>query len=67
MSDSFDNTPIEFKCPECGRKLKSSVGAARRSRTVRCSGGHSVKLEGAQFDKQLRDLTKTLRRFGDGL
>lgn len=60
---------MEVPCPECGRKVKCTLDHIAKQRTVRCAGGHSVKLvdEGrgaAKANKAFKDLEKTLKDFG---
>jgi len=60
---------IEVPCPECGEKVKCTLDDVAKQRTVRCAGGHSVKLvdEGrgaAKTSKALKDLDKALKNFG---
>lgn len=63
----MDGAPIEAHCPQCGRKVKTTVGAARRGRSVRCPGGHPISVDGSDLDrgtrKVERELNKALRRF----
>lgn len=35
---------ITMECPKCGRSLKFDLEDVARERTVRCAGGHNVKL-----------------------
>jgi hypothetical protein len=60
---------IDADCPECGKKLKVSVDDIARQRTVRCAGGHSVKLvdEGGgarKASKALSDLENRIKKLG---
>lgn len=67
----LDNSPIEFDCPECGSRVRTTVGRTRQSPTVRCMRGHEIKIDGSQFDRELRGvdrafsgLERTIRRLG---
>ncbi len=60
---------LEIKCPECGRTMRTTLDAVRLGRSVRCAGGHSVKLkdEGrgvAKTDRAMGDLERALKRLG---
>ncbi|WP_272028102.1 hypothetical protein [Kocuria rosea] len=60
---------IETKCPDCGSRVRFTLDDVAKQRTVRCSRGHSVKMrdEGGgarKASKALRDLNKTLKKFG---
>lgn len=60
---------IEAPCPECGKKIRCTLDDIAKQRTVRCAGGHSVKLvdEGkgaAKVTKTLKDLEKAFKQFG---
>jgi hypothetical protein len=57
--------PWEFECPECGRKIQTTLGAVQKHQTVQCPGGHTVQLgeEGsgiAQADRALDDFKRSL-------
>jgi hypothetical protein len=64
----FDTDKINLeKCPRCSRMLSQTVGAARRSRSVRCTCGGSYPVDGRKFDRGLRqveDAVDKLGRFG---
>jgi transposase len=60
---------MEMTCPDCGGKLRFSSEDVAKQRTVRCSGGHSVRLQnecGAarKASKAVKDLEKVLKWFG---
>ena len=60
---------MESKCPDCGSRVRFTLDDVAKQRTVRCSRGHSVKMrdEGGgarKASKALRDLNKTLKKFG---
>lgn len=63
----LDDAPLEFPCPECGRKVKTTVGDGRRNRSIRCAGGHLIEVEGSSLDSATREveqsLDKIMRRF----
>lgn len=65
--DNVTDIDLGLECPQCGGKLPAKLADVANGRTVRCSRGHTVKLEdggGARkadratqdFDKALRDL-----------
>jgi hypothetical protein len=64
----FDKESLEFDCPECGRTVRTTVGDARKSRTVRCPGGHTIQQDGASLDRGARKMERSienlLKRFG---
>lgn len=43
----LDMAELEFKCPKCRRKVKTTVGAGRRNRSIRCPSGHTIEVEGS--------------------
>ena len=60
---------METECPDCGGKVRFALDDVAGQRTVRCSRGHSVKLQdqggGAKkASKALSDLDKALKKFG---
>lgn len=71
MFGKFDAT-----CPDCGGRFSFSLEDVERQRTVRCPRGHQVRLQdeggGARqarnaerkLEKSLKDLERTMRRFG---
>jgi Zn finger protein HypA/HybF involved in hydrogenase expression len=60
----IDRAPIEFECPECNRKVKTTIGEARRNRSIRCPGGHTIKVDGSQLDRETRKIEQQLGRVG---
>jgi hypothetical protein len=52
----------DFACQHegCNRKIKTTVGALRRSPTLRCSAGHTTKLDARDFDKGVRRFEQRL-------
>jgi hypothetical protein len=71
MAGMLDDSPIEFDCPECGSRVRTTIGRARRSPTVRCTRGHEIRIDGSQFDRELHgvdrafgDLKRTIRGLG---
>jgi ssDNA-binding Zn-finger/Zn-ribbon topoisomerase 1 len=66
MSDLL-KTKVEVPCPECGRKLRVTLGDIKQGRTVSCSGGHRVTLKDGgkgieKVDKALNDVARKLNR-----
>lgn len=60
---------METNCPDCGGGVIYTLDDVAKQRTVRCSGGHLVKLrdEGGgarKASKALSDLDMALRKFG---
>ena len=60
---------LETVCPECGGKVRFTLDDVAKQRTLRCSRGHSVKMQdeggGARkASKALNDLDKALKKFG---
>lgn len=56
----LDDAEFEFSCPECGRTVKTTVGAGRRNRSIRCSSGHTITVDGSQLDRATRDAERSL-------
>lgn len=71
MAGFLDNSRLDIACPLCAARVATTLGRARRSPTVRCPRGHSIRVEASQLDRELRktdrafdDLRRTLRRLG---
>jgi hypothetical protein len=71
VSGLLDKTPLELACPSCGRKVRTTIGAARRSPKLCCPNGHEIEVDASQFDRELKkvdrslaDLEKSLKRLG---
>lgn len=64
----LDDHQLDFDCPECGRSVKTTLGAARRDGKVQCGGGHTIHMEGSQLDSETRKVEKSMndlmKRFG---
>ncbi len=60
----LDKTEISFPCPECGRTLRQTIGAGRRGRSIRCSGGHTVQVDGRELDRETRKVEQQIDRLG---
>lgn len=60
LKGSPDKATVDFACQVegCNRKIKTTVGAIRRSPILRCSAGHKNDVNGKPFDKQLRAIFK---------
>jgi hypothetical protein len=67
MSGFLDKTSLEIDCPSCGRKVKTTVGDARRSPTLRCPSGHEVEVDASQFDRELKKVDRSLADFEKSL
>ena len=67
MSDLLDKAPLELACPSCGRKLKTTIGAARRSPRLRCPSGHEIEVDASQFDRELKKVDRSLADFEKSL
>lgn len=63
MSGFLDKTPLELDCPSCGRKVKTTIGAARRSPTLRCPSGHQIEVDASQFDRELKQVDRSFADF----
>lgn len=63
MSGLLDQTPLELECPSCGGKVRTTIGAARRSPTLRCPSGHEIKVDASQFDRELKQADRSLADF----
>ncbi len=58
----FDHAPLNFPCPRCGKQLSQTIGEARENRTIRCAGGHDVKVDGSQLDSETRKAEQSMDR-----
>lgn len=60
MADRLDG-----ECPECGRTYRFTMQDVIKERTVRCAGGHSIKLkdDGHNARKAERELRKIDPKF----
>jgi hypothetical protein len=54
----MDKSPLDFECRHegCKRKIKTTVGALRRNPSLRCSAGHTTKVDARDFDKGVRQM-----------
>jgi hypothetical protein len=61
----LDDAPVDdFRCPACGTHIPGvTVGQLRQSPTLRCRGGHTVKLEASQFDEGVRGVEQRVDRW----
>jgi lysyl-tRNA synthetase class I len=71
VSGFLDTAPLEIDCPSCGRTVRTTIGAVRRSPRLRCSSGHEIDVDVSQFDRELKmvdrslaDFEKSLKRLG---
>ena len=66
MPGFFDDAPIEFPCPECGRTVKTTLGAGRRNVSIPCSGGHTINVDGSELDREMGKADKAVDDLGRG-
>jgi transcription elongation factor Elf1 len=52
----------EVDCPSCGGKFSFSVEDALNSRTVKCSCGQEIKLDGSELKKALDGIEKSFKK-----
>jgi hypothetical protein len=71
MAGVVDGSTIDFQCPPCSASVRTNIGEARRSPTLRCPRGHEIKVDGSQIDRELRsvdrefdNLQRTIRQLG---
>jgi hypothetical protein len=71
VSGLLDQAPLELDCPSCRGKVKTTIGAARRSPKLRCPNGHEIQVDASQFDREVKkvdrslgDFEKSLKRLG---
>ena len=67
MSRALDNSPLESDCPSCGRTVRTTIGAVRRSPTLRCPSGHEIAVDASQFDRELKKVDRSLADFEKSL
>jgi hypothetical protein len=60
MQRMLDNEKLEIPCPECQQVVRTTIGRARRSPTVRCPGGHTIKVDARQLDRELGKVDRAL-------
>ncbi len=58
---------LDVPCPECGAKMRTTLGEIQRGRTITCPRGHRVTLTESgngirQADKSLDDLKRSIKR-----
>ncbi len=61
MDDLIDGAEIEVPC-ECGRVVKTTVRELRRSPTLQCPEGHTIVVDGSQFDRDLQPVDEALKK-----
>jgi hypothetical protein len=66
MDDLIDGAEIEVPC-DCGQVVKATVGELRRSPTLTCPQGHSIAVDGSQFDRDLQPVDREIKRLKDTL
>ncbi len=60
MARTFDKEPLEFECPECNAKVRTTIGDARRSKTLTCPNGHTIRTDGSQLDRETRKVERAI-------
>jgi len=50
----MDGKPMELRCDTCGESLHTTVGEARRAPAPKCSNGHPLTFDAAEFDESIR-------------
>lgn len=61
----LDNETIEIACPECGRKVKKTIGWLRRNRKaeIPCTGcDKTLVLDSSDLDRDIREMERSLTR-----
>lgn len=68
MSNSFlDSEKIDLDCPQCRRKVTSTLGKLKRSPTLRCTAGHSFDVDAKELKRELDKVEKALAKFTKSL
>jgi hypothetical protein len=66
MDDLIDGAELEIEC-DCGQVAKATVGQLRRSPTLQCPQGHSIAVDGSQFDRDLKPLDQQIKKLDQTL
>jgi hypothetical protein len=53
-SGFMDGKPMELPCETCGVSLQTTVGEARRGRSLQCPNGHPLTFDAEEFDASIR-------------
>jgi hypothetical protein len=59
MNQMIDGAKIELEC-SYGHVIKATVGQLRRSPTLQCPQGHRIRVDGSQFNRDLRPLDRAM-------
>lgn len=70
----FNSAPVEFDCPNCGGKLKQTLGRLKRDKSVSCGAcGQEIAVDTSAVDRaekgvqrSLDDLQRKLDRISKG-
>lgn len=63
----FSDIDIPIDCPSCGRKIKKRLSQLGNGRSIHCSCGQRITVQGSgfsSFKRNLDQLDRTLKRFG---
>jgi hypothetical protein len=67
VSGLLDKAPLELACSSCGRKVRTTIGAARRNPRLACPSGHEIVVDASQLDRELRKVDRSLADFEKSL
>ncbi len=66
LEEAFLNQEVEFLCPKCGKRHKAKLRDVKNRKSISCSCGTVIQLDGKGFEKlleSLRKLEKSLNGF----
>jgi hypothetical protein len=66
IEKAISEIEIEIEC-DCGQVVKATMRELRSGPTLTCPQGHSIVVDGSQFDRDLKPLDRELKRLDDTL
>jgi hypothetical protein len=66
VNSFLDKARLGLGCPSCG-KVRTTIGATRRSPRLRCPNGHEIEVDASQFDRELKNVDRSLAEFKKSL
>jgi hypothetical protein len=60
----FENATITATCPKCKKEIKVKLGDAYQGKTIRCSCGQEIILDGKEAKAKMAEVENLLRQLG---